>query len=77
MTIVAKEGKLCDALSTSLFIMGREKAEGYWREHGDFEMILITDEGELYITEGISDAFSLSGGFGNMEVHVVGKEKGE
>lgn len=77
VTIVAKEGKLCDALSTSLFIMGREKAEGYWREHGDFEMILITDEGELYITEGISDAFSLSGGFGNMEVHVVGKEKGE
>ncbi len=77
VTIVAKEGKVCDALSTSLFIMGREEAEAYWREHGDFDMILITDEGELYITEGISDAFSLSGGFGNMEVHVVGKEKGE
>lgn len=77
VTIVAKEGKVCDALSTSLFIMGREKAEAYWREQGDFDMILITDEGELYITEGISDAFSLGGGFGNMEVHVVGKDQGE
>ena len=77
VTVVAKEGKLGDALSTSLFIMGREKAETYWREHGDFDMILITDEGELYITEGIADAFSLSGGFGNMEVHVVGKDQGE
>lgn len=75
VTIVAKEGKLCDALSTSLFIMGREKAETYWREHGNFDMILITDEGKLYITEGISNVFSLSGGFENMEVHVITKDK--
>lgn len=77
VTIVAKEGKLCDVLSTSLFIMGREKAEAYWREHGGFDMILITDEGELYITEGIVDAFSLGSGYKDMEVYVVGKDEGE
>lgn len=77
VTIVAKEGKLCDALSTSLFIMGREKAEAYWREHGGFDMILITDEGELYITEGIADDFSLSSGYKDMEIHVICKDKGE
>lgn len=77
VTIVAKEGKLCDALSTSLFIMGREEAEAYWREHGGFDMILITDEGELYITEGISDAFSLGRGFENIKVHVMTEDNGE
>lgn len=77
VTIVAKEGKLCDALSTSLFIMGKEKAEAYWREHGGFDMILVTEEGELYITEGIADAFSLGRGYRDMEVYVVGKDRGE
>lgn len=74
VTVVAKEGKLGDALSTSLFIMGREKAETYWREHGDFDMILITDEGELYITEGIADSFSLGSGYGDMKVYVIQKD---
>lgn len=74
VSIVAKEGKLCDALSTSLFIMGKEGAEAYWREHGGFDMILITEDRELYITEGISDAFSLSSGFEDMEVHVITKD---
>lgn len=71
VTIVAKEGKLCDALSTSLFIMGREEAEAYWREQGGFDMILITEEREVYVTEGISDAFSLSSGYTDMAVHVM------
>lgn len=62
VTIVGDQGRLCDALSTSLFVMGAEKAEEYWREHGGFEMLLVTDQDEILITEGIADRFSLSDG---------------
>ena len=62
VTIVGKEGKLCDALSTALFVMGAEQAEAYWRENGGFDMLLVTDEKEILITEGIANRFTLSNG---------------
>lgn len=61
-TAVSPEGKLSDALSTALFVMGPERAEQYWREQGGFEMLLITDQNEVLITEGIADRFSLNEG---------------
>ncbi|MFR1479271.1 MAG: FAD:protein FMN transferase [Hydrogeniiclostridium mannosilyticum] len=30
-TVIAEEGQLCDALSTSLYAMGAERAIEYWR----------------------------------------------
>lgn len=71
VTVIAKEGKLCDALSTSLFVMGLDKATEYWRQNHDFDMILITDEGDIYLTAGINDSFTLDGDRGNMRVHVI------
>ncbi len=54
VTVVSRDGTLADALSTSLYIMGFEEAVTYWKDAGDvFEMILITDAGEIYATEGI------------------------
>lgn len=57
VTIVAEKGVLCDALSTALFVMGREGAERYWLDNGGFEMILISDKGDIIITEGIEEDF--------------------
>jgi thiamine biosynthesis lipoprotein len=55
VTIISEDGTLADALSTSLYIMGLDDAVDYWKSHGDsFDMVLITDEGELYATDGIS-----------------------
>ena len=62
VTIICQQGRLGDALSTALFVMGPQKAEEYWRENGDFEMILVTEEGEILITEGVADRFTLSEG---------------
>lgn len=62
VTIIGKEGRLCDALSTALFVMGAEQAEAYWREHGGFDMMLITDKNEIMITDGIADRFTLNEG---------------
>lgn len=73
--VIAKEGKLCDALSTSLFVMGLDKAADYWRGNKNFDMILITEDGEIYITEGIKDSFSLDSYHNTMKVHVIDYEE--
>lgn len=71
VTVIAEEGRLCDALSTSLFVMGLDQATEYWRQHRDFDMILITEDGELYLTEGITDAFTLDSYHSNTKVNVM------
>ena len=59
VTIVSDNGMLADGLSTSIFIMGLEKAEDYWQEYGDaFDMVLMTEDKEIYITEGLEDSFT-------------------
>ena len=59
VTIVSPDGTLADGLSTSLFIMGREEAERYWQQHsGEFDVILLDRDENLYITEGIADQFT-------------------
>ena len=55
VSIVSKNATLADALSTSLFIMGEKKAIEYWRKNGaDFDIILMTVDNRLLVSEGIS-----------------------
>lgn len=62
-TIIGEEGRLCDALSTALYVMGREEAERLWQELGGFDMILIEDDGDMYITEGLEDSLAPTDAF--------------
>ena len=55
VSVVSKNATLADALSTSLFIMGEKKAIEYWRKNGaDFDIILMTVDNRLLVSEGIS-----------------------
>ena len=59
VTVVSQDGALADALSTALFVMGKDKALAYWKEHADeFNVILIEDNKDMTITEGLQDCFS-------------------
>lgn len=51
-TVIGDSGAFCDALSTAIFVMGKEKAEKLWRENGGFEMILVMENGAVAISEG-------------------------
>ena len=73
VTIVGKEGKLCDALSTSLFVMGLEKATELWKNRDDFEMILVAENGKIYLTEGLENKFSLNQMYENLQTEVIYK----
>lgn len=58
VTIISSDGTLADALSTSLFVMGKDKAIEYWQSHSDqFDTILIDEEGTVYISEDIAGSF--------------------
>ena len=63
VTVYSRDGVLSDALSTALFVMGQEQAAAYYRAHSGFDYILLTDDGRLYLTEGVADNFSLSDGY--------------
>ncbi len=59
VTIVSADGTLADALSTALFVMGKENAVAYWQAHADeFDMVLIETDGTITISEGLKDSFS-------------------
>ena len=46
-------------LSTSIMVAGLEKGSELWKKSQDFGVIFITEEKEIYITEDISDLFTL------------------
>lgn len=75
VTVVAAaeegNGTMCDALSTALFVMGKERALDFWRSRGgDFELVLITEDGCVWATGGISERFTFDAESG-YEYHVV------
>lgn len=74
VTIVGKEGRLCDALSTAMFVKGLAGATDYWRAHDGFDMILVTKNNEIYVTEKLEENFSLTEYSQGIPVHVMYKK---
>lgn len=72
VTVITDDGTLADTLSTALFVMGIDKAAAYYRSRSDFDFILLTDGGQLYITEGVCDDFTLADGYA-FDLHKVSR----
>ncbi len=64
VTVVGESGLLCDALSTALFVLGTEGAINFWKTEGGFEMILVTEDAQMYYSEGLTDSIQLIGDMG-------------
>ena len=59
VTIVSEDGALADGLSTSFFIMGKDKAAAYWKTHKkDFQFVLCETDGTLIVSDGLKDRFT-------------------
>lgn len=61
VTIVCSDGTMADALSTALYVLGESGAKNYYETYGDFEMILVTDDGRTIVSGGLTDNFEANG----------------
>ena len=68
VTIITESGLYADALSTTMFVMGLEDAASYWRHNSDFEMIIFTENQDLYYTEGLEEKLKLLSDFASVNV---------
>lgn len=80
VAVIAQDGLCADILSTALFVMGKEKAAALYQSSGEalaFETVLIMENGNIFCSEKIANAFSpiagrtvlpLGSAFDNFEV---------
>lgn len=55
---------MADAYSTALYVMGEAAAVDFWRQHGTFDMVLVTADGRVLYTPGLADCFNETEGSG-------------
>jgi len=60
ISIIAKSSTDSDALSTALFVLGREKSKEVLKELEDIEVLYVTKSDNIYISPGIKDRFDLN-----------------
>ena len=59
VTIISDDPTLADALSTALYVMGKEKAISFWKNNSDlFDLVICDEDNNLYVTEGVADVFT-------------------
>jgi thiamine biosynthesis lipoprotein len=60
VSIIGTDGVMGDCLSTALFVMGKEKAVSFWREHPDFSFVLCDKQGCIYVSDDLKTRFTAS-----------------
>lgn len=54
VTIIGEDGAVCDAFSTALFVMGKEKALAFLKNREELSYVLVTNDGDTIMSEDIS-----------------------
>jgi len=49
VSVISEDGALADALSTALFMMGREEADAYLTKHPEIQAVLADDAGTVWL----------------------------
>ena len=58
VSVISEDGMLADGLSTALFVMGKDRAVDYWRQHKDrFDVVFVEEDGTISVTEGVEKNF--------------------
>lgn len=69
VTIICREGIYGDALSTSLFVMGLDKAIDFWKSRNrDFDFVIITKDKSIVYTAALENSISLLFDFDSIRV---------
>lgn len=57
-TVVCADPGLADLLSTATYVLGEEDALKLWRTEGGFDLVLVTQDGRVVVTDGLSELFT-------------------
>ena len=71
VTVIGSDGMTCDALSTSLFVMGIEKSVEYIGTKHDYDVIIVSSDNKIYITSGIAEKFTVSSKFSEYTLNTI------
>ena len=71
VTVIGESGLRCDALSPALFVMGTDGAQTYLRENTDVDAVIVTDDGKVLYTDGLSDCLELKS---DMPAEVISRD---
>ena len=63
VTIICSQGIYGDALSTSLFVMGLEKAVEFWHSAQDFDFVILTKDKRIIYSAPLQDSISITSSF--------------
>ena len=77
---MSSDGILADGLSTACYVLGLESSTELWRQYGSggtfdgeeiasFDLIMMTEDGDVYVTQGIARSFS-----SGYDVHIIERE---
>ncbi len=80
VTVVSSDGTLADGLSTACYVLGLDDSIALWQKYGSggtvgeketapFDLIMMTDTGDVYVTEKIAQSFS-----SEYDVHIIERE---
>ncbi len=71
VTVIGSDGTTCDALSTSLFVMGTEKSVDYLKTYRNHDAVIVSNDNTLYITKGIINEFKASNEFSGYKIITI------
>lgn len=54
-----------------MFVRGADWGADFWRTHQDFEMVLVLEDGSLWVTAGLAGSFTLAEDYQDLEVTVI------
>lgn len=71
VTVICSDGARADALSTAFYIGGEKSVKDYLNSHSDINVILYTNDNELFITREISDSITLNGAVAEDKLYYI------
>lgn len=68
VSIIGKDGTLCDALSTAIYIGGTEYAEELRRTNENFEYVILTDDNTVHASKALEGKLETTEEYGNLQI---------
>ena len=71
VTVIGKDGTLCDGLSTALFVGGSEFSKELCQDNKSFDIIILTENDEILASENLRGRLTLESPYQNMKITYI------